>query len=114
MIGFARLITDYVTFGYLTDVYILPQHQGQGLAKWMMACLDDVLSSWPDLRRALLFTRDKGPAKMYGLTCGFKEIGVNGALIIMERPGTGTGTTLKGAPSTGDGKIEGGVTTDGE
>lgn len=49
---------------------------------------------------------------MYGLACGFKEIGGNGGLIMMERPGTGT--TWRGAPGAGDGKSEGGVTTNGE
>ena len=32
-IGFARLITDYTTFAYLADVYILEQHRGEGLSK---------------------------------------------------------------------------------
>ncbi|KAK3995902.1 N-acetyltransferase [Cladorrhinum sp. PSN332] len=96
MIGFARLVTDYVTFGYLTDVYVLPEHQGQGLAKWMMTCLDEVLCQWPDLRRCLLFTRDKAPAKMYAQTCKFREIGGNGKLIMMERGGPGTGWKFDG------------------
>ncbi|MDU5668628.1 MAG: N-acetyltransferase, partial [Enterobacter hormaechei] len=30
-IGFARLITDYATFAYLCDVYILEKYQGEGL-----------------------------------------------------------------------------------
>lgn len=38
-IGFARLITDYATYAYLADVYVLESHQGQGLAKMMMKYL---------------------------------------------------------------------------
>ena len=35
-VGFARLVTDYTTFGYLMDVYILPAHRGKGLSKELM------------------------------------------------------------------------------
>ncbi|RVX75995.1 hypothetical protein B0A52_00352 [Exophiala mesophila] len=40
LIGFARWITDHVTVVYLTDVYILPNYRGRGLAKWLLACVD--------------------------------------------------------------------------
>src|SRR3712207_1140856 len=35
-IGFARVITDYATFAYISDVFILPQFRGQGLAIWLI------------------------------------------------------------------------------
>ncbi len=35
-IGFARLITDYTTFAYLADVFILEEFRGKGLSKWLM------------------------------------------------------------------------------
>ena len=35
-IGFARLITDYATFAYLADVFILEEYRGIGLSKWLM------------------------------------------------------------------------------
>jgi GNAT superfamily N-acetyltransferase len=56
-VGFARVITDRVTFAYLADVYILPDHRGKGLARRLM----EQVSSHPDLqglRRFLLATRD--------------------------------------------------------
>ncbi|OTA98126.1 hypothetical protein M426DRAFT_17737 [Hypoxylon sp. CI-4A] len=31
-VGLVRVVTDNVTFAYLTDVYILPEYQGKGLA----------------------------------------------------------------------------------
>ncbi|CAI0830265.1 Uncharacterized protein conserved in bacteria [Serratia entomophila] len=37
-IGFARLVTDYATFGYLCDVYVLEEHQGNGLGLWLAEC----------------------------------------------------------------------------
>ncbi|MCZ6557395.1 MAG: GNAT family N-acetyltransferase [SAR324 cluster bacterium] len=38
-VGFARVITDYATFGYLGDVFILQSHQGLGLGKWLLDCV---------------------------------------------------------------------------
>lgn len=35
-IGFARVITDYTTFGYLADVFILDNYRGRGISKWLM------------------------------------------------------------------------------
>jgi GNAT superfamily N-acetyltransferase len=38
-VGFARIISDYATFAYLTNDYILEAYRGRGLAKWMMECI---------------------------------------------------------------------------
>jgi GNAT superfamily N-acetyltransferase len=35
-VGFARVITDFATFAYVADVFVLEQHRGRGLAKWLM------------------------------------------------------------------------------
>jgi GNAT superfamily N-acetyltransferase len=35
-IGFARVVTDKATFGYLADVFIIDEHKGKGLGKWLM------------------------------------------------------------------------------
>jgi GNAT superfamily N-acetyltransferase len=35
-VGLSRLITDYATFCYVADVYVLEEHRGQGLSKAMM------------------------------------------------------------------------------
>ena len=56
-IGFARIITDYATFAYLADVFILEDHRGKGLSKWLM----DVILKYSELqniRRWFLATRD--------------------------------------------------------
>lgn len=37
-IGFARLVTDYATFGYLCDVYVLEAYQRRGLGQWLTEC----------------------------------------------------------------------------
>jgi hypothetical protein len=56
LIGFARLITDRITFAYLTDVYILPEWQGQGLGKWLTSCVQEIIDEMPYLRRSMCLT----------------------------------------------------------
>ena len=35
-VGFARVVTDNATFGYLADVFIDEKYRGKGLSKWLM------------------------------------------------------------------------------
>ena len=56
-VGFARLVTDLATFGYLADVFVVDDFQGRGLGSWLV---QTILSHpiIPFLRRVMLFTRD--------------------------------------------------------
>lgn len=56
-VGFARVITDYATFAYLADVFIIESHRGKGLSKFLMECIinDPRLQGF---RRWILGTRD--------------------------------------------------------
>ncbi|KAL5318634.1 hypothetical protein ACEPPN_013698 [Leptodophora sp. 'Broadleaf-Isolate-01'] len=89
-IGLARLITDRVSFAYLTDVYILEPYQGQGLGKFLIKCVDETIDSWPQFRRALLMadSKEKG---FYEQMLGMKEFeqGANG-YSMMTRKGKGS------------------------
>jgi GNAT superfamily N-acetyltransferase len=56
-IGFARVISDFATCGYIADVFILKDYRGRGLAKWLM----EAIMRHPQLqglRRWTLATRD--------------------------------------------------------
>lgn len=56
-VGLARVVSDFATFAYLCDVYVLDAYQGKGLGAWL---LQSVMAH-PDLqnlRRWLLATRD--------------------------------------------------------
>ena len=56
-VGFARVLTDYATFAWIADVFVLTEHRGQGLSKWLM----EVILAHPDLqgfRRWVLATKD--------------------------------------------------------
>lgn len=56
-VGYARIVTDYATIAYLADVYVLEEHRGKGLSKWMMACIMETLAPMK-LRRICLATKD--------------------------------------------------------
>lgn len=67
-VGFARVVTDYATFAYVCDVFILPDERGHGLGKWLMA----TMLAHPDLQGLkiwFLYTRDAhGLYRQYGFT----------------------------------------------
>lgn len=55
-IGFARVISDLTTFGYISDVFILRDFRGRGIGKWLI----DTIINHPELKslkRIGLFTR---------------------------------------------------------
>ena len=56
-VGFARVVTDLATFGYLADVFILPEHRGKGLSKQLMAFIM-AYPPFQGLRRIMLVTLD--------------------------------------------------------
>jgi GNAT superfamily N-acetyltransferase len=56
-VGFGRVITDYATFAWIADVFIIEQYRGHGFAKWLM----ETMISHPKLqgfRRWVLATKD--------------------------------------------------------
>jgi GNAT superfamily N-acetyltransferase len=60
LVGFGRVVTDLATYAYWTDVVIAPDQRGQGLGRWLSACM----LSHPELqglRRVALLTRDAAP-----------------------------------------------------
>lgn len=56
-VGFARVITDYATWGVIADVFVVEEHRGRGLSKRLM----DAIMKHPDLqglRSWVLATKD--------------------------------------------------------
>jgi GNAT superfamily N-acetyltransferase len=56
-VGFARVISDFATFAYIGDVFVLEAFRGLGLGRWMM----EAIMKHPELqglRRWSLVTRD--------------------------------------------------------
>jgi GNAT superfamily N-acetyltransferase len=82
-VGFARVVSDFATFGYLADVFVIEPHRGRGLADWMVetALAHPQLSS---LRRWMLATRDAHP--LYERH-GFERLADPGKFMEIARPG---------------------------
>lgn len=55
--GFARVVTDGATFGWVADVVVLPEHRGRGLATGLMEAIIGDPELAP-MRRLLLGTLD--------------------------------------------------------
>lgn len=56
-VGFARVITDFATFAYLCDVFILPDYRKKGLSKWLIQNIRNH-PNLQKLRRFVLATAD--------------------------------------------------------
>lgn len=67
-IGYAQVLTNFTSFAYLGNVFVLEEYRGQGLSKWLM----ETIMNHPDLqmiRRWLLATRDAhGLYKQFGFS----------------------------------------------
>lgn len=77
--GFARVTSDRATFAYLADVFVLEEHRGRGLGKWLV----EAVLSHPELRglrRWMLATADA-----HGLYQGYGFRGLGRPEIFMER-----------------------------
>lgn len=57
MIGFARLVTDRATFGWLADVIVVAEHRGHGVGTALVAAVMESARTHR-LRRVMLGTRD--------------------------------------------------------
>ena len=70
-VGFARIVTDYATFSWLCDVFILESHRGRGLGKWLVECV----VAHPDLRDVRLFTlATRNAHELYRRYGGFESL----------------------------------------
>ena len=88
-IGFARVVTDRATFGYLCDVFVEESERGGGLGKWLVECVLE----HPDLqglRRLSLMTRDAQPLYM---RYGFRPLADPARYLEIHRPNVYNATT---------------------
>ena len=70
-VGFARVVTDYATFGYVADVFVVPSRRGAGVGKELMAAIV-AHPALQRLRRWHLVTRD---AQRLYEQFGFRRLG---------------------------------------
>jgi len=79
-VGFARVVTDYATFAWVADVFVLEDHRARGLGKWLM----ETVVAHPELhtlRRWLLATVDA-----HGLYAplGFRSVADHPRFMVIE------------------------------
>jgi ribosomal protein S18 acetylase RimI-like enzyme len=56
-VGFGRVITDYAVFGYVADIFVLPEFQGRGIGKAIVRSMMEH-PQLQGLQLMLLRTRD--------------------------------------------------------
>ena len=81
-VGLVRVISDYATFAYLCDVYVLEDHRSRGLAKAMLLFARGH-SKLQGLRSWNLRTRDAH--KLYEMI-GFKAVDNPGSYMVLRFP----------------------------
>ena len=70
-VGLTRVVTDHATFAYLCDVYVLEEHRGHGLGKWLMRTVT-AHPCFSGARRVMLGTLDAhGLYRQFGFTDAF-------------------------------------------
>lgn len=80
-VGLTRTVTDWATFAWVGDVFVLPGHRGRGLGHWMI----ETLLAHPDLaglRRFMLATSD---AHQVYADCGFTPLADPGRFMEITR-----------------------------
>ncbi|MDA0266789.1 MAG: GNAT family N-acetyltransferase [Cyanobacteria bacterium] len=60
-IGFARVISDYVTTAWVADVVVAEAYRGQGLGAWMVTCL----MAHPQVKGAQFILQTKDAHRFY-------------------------------------------------
>jgi GNAT superfamily N-acetyltransferase len=69
-IGFARVITDYATFAYISDVVIDENFQGKGFGSWL---IESILEH-PDLKDIPQWRLKTTNAKAFYKKLGFSDL----------------------------------------
>lgn len=69
-IGFARVVSDFVRFSWIGDVFILPEYRGRGLSKWLMS----IITEHPKLKGTSFQLTTKDAHSLYA-QYGFKPLG---------------------------------------
>ncbi len=81
-VGYARVVTDYASFAYMADVFILQEYRGNGFSKQLVQFILEY-PSLQGLRRWMLGTAD---AHSLYQKYGFKELANPGRFLEIAHP----------------------------
>ncbi|MGL5889193.1 MAG: GNAT family N-acetyltransferase [Bacteroidia bacterium] len=82
-VAFARVVSDFATFGYLCDVIVTEEHRGAGIGKWLM----EVIMAHPELQNLRRFTLATRDAHTLYTRFGFEPLKNPDRLLEIVRPG---------------------------
>lgn len=69
-VGFARVVTDYVVFAYLMDVFITPEHRGKGYSSVLIKAMMEE----PELQRVQIWRLATSDAHFLYEKFGFQPL----------------------------------------
>jgi ribosomal protein S18 acetylase RimI-like enzyme len=81
-VGYLRIITDYTTFAYISDVFVAAPHRGQGLGQMLMRCA----MAHPDLQGLRKWALDTRDAQSLYYRFGFRVPPLPGRHMIYRAP----------------------------
>jgi GNAT superfamily N-acetyltransferase len=73
-VGMARMVTDYTTLAYLTDVYLQDAYRSLGLGKWIIRCCREIVVEMNDLRFMVLLTGSEKAQNLYRRELGMSAL----------------------------------------
>jgi GNAT superfamily N-acetyltransferase len=79
-IGFERVVTDYATFAWLADVFVLEDHRGEGLGMWLV----ETAVGHPDLRGLRRWILATGDAHGLYARLGFRQVAAGSRFMVIE------------------------------
>nr|WP_202886192.1 GNAT family N-acetyltransferase [Kribbella sandramycini] len=82
LVAFARAVTDRTTFAWIADVFVLPEYQGHGLGKFVVATLLEH-PELQGLRSMMLATND---AHELYRRHGFTEVDPGNVMALRHKP----------------------------
>lgn len=96
LVAFARVITDKATFANLVDVFVLLEHRGKGLSKW----LTNEIISHPELQGLRRFTLATATANGLYEKFGFTPPVNPSTLMEIYKPGIYAQQNLSSSPTS--------------
>ncbi|WP_255993147.1 GNAT family N-acetyltransferase [Clostridium perfringens] len=71
LIGLIRVVGDGLTIIYIQDIVVLPEYQGNGIARGLIY---SVLDEYKDVKQKILISEDKDSSIEFYKNIGFKSI----------------------------------------
>lgn len=106
LIGLGRWVTDNVTVVYINDIYVVKEHRGKGLARWLLECMNEQLALIPSLRGTIMIAeRGSTAERLYKRYFFMEDLVATDILLDRKGPGSQSLETREepsSAPNTRD------------